>query len=152
MNQSIVGREGQVTQVSTNGWVNIFINSLKVNEQVQQRYLAHIEPGRVARGIPAHPSVQDNLQQQPASSEAGLIENFPELPHDLDGFVGGLDGDLFLESSHPMSLGRLKALLQHEAQELWAVFCCVVHLVADGPEGVYVVLCHMSLAAHSMLL
>ena len=117
MNQSIVGREGQVTQVSTNGWVNIFINSLKVNEQVQQRYLAHIEPGRVARGIPAHPSVQDNLQQQqqPASSEAGLIENFPELPHDLDGFVGGLDGDLFLESSHPMSLGRTKALMQHEA-------------------------------------
>ena len=131
MNQSIVGREGQVTQVSTNGWVSIFINSLKVNEQVQQRYLAHIEPGRVARGIPAHPSVQDSLQQQqqqqPASSEAGLIENFPELPHDLDGFVDGLDGDLFLESSHPMSLGGTQAqeLLQHEAKELCSVlFCC----------------------------
>lgn len=111
MNQSIVGREGQVTQVSTNGWVNIFINSLKVNEQVQQRYLAHIEPGRLARGIPAHPSTQDSMQQQqqPAGSEAGLIDNFPELPHDLDGFVGGLDGDLFLESSHPISLGRPEA-------------------------------------------
>ena len=105
MNQSIVGKEGQVTQVLTNGWVNIFINSLRVNEQVQQRYLAHIEPGRVARGIPAHPSVPESMQQQPAGSEAGLIENFPDLPHDLDGFVGGLDGDLFLEGSHPMSLG-----------------------------------------------
>lgn len=132
MNQSIVGREGQVTQVSSNGWVNIFINSLKVNEQVQQRYLAHIEPGRVARSIPAHPSGQDSLQQQqPAISEAGLIENFPELPHDLDGFVGGLDGDLFPENSHPMSLGRPSTLLKHEAKEPWAVFCPVllqVHL------------------------
>lgn len=110
MNQSIVGKEGQVTQVLTNGWVNIFINSLRVNEQVQQRYLAHIEPGRVARGIPAHPSVQESLQQQPPSSEAGLIDSFPDLPHDLDGFVAGLDGDLFLESSHPMSLRTLRAL------------------------------------------
>ena len=62
----------------------------------------------MARGIPAHPSIQDTVQQQqrPAGNEAGLIDNFPELPHDLEGFVGGLDGDLFLESSHPMSLGE----------------------------------------------
>ncbi|KAL3139816.1 hypothetical protein ABBQ38_004114 [Trebouxia sp. C0009 RCD-2024] len=112
MNQSIVGKEGQVTQVLTNGWVNIFISSLRVNEQVQQRYLAHIEPGRVGRGIPAHPSGQESMQQQPASREAGLIDNFPDLPHDLDGFVGGLDGDLFLEGSHPMSLAMPSAALR----------------------------------------
>ena len=128
MNQSIVGKEGQVTQVASNGWVNIFINSLRVNEQVQQRYLAHIEPGRLPRGIPAHPSVQESLQQQqPASSEAGLIENFPELPHDLDGFVGGLDGDLFLEGSHPMSLGKLETLAEvasRLSRGPWPVLSC----------------------------
>lgn len=106
MNQAVVGKDGQVTQVLTNGWVNIFIPSLKLNEQVQQRYLAHIEPGRVVRINPAHPAQETVTQQQPAVSEAALIADFPELPHDLDGLVGGLDGDLFLESSHPMSLGK----------------------------------------------
>ena len=106
MNQAVVGKDGQVTQVLTNGWVNIFIPSLKLNEQVQQRYLAHIEPGRVVRSNPAHPAQQTATQQQPFASEAALITDFPELPHDLDGLVGGLDGDLFLESSHPMSLGE----------------------------------------------
>ncbi len=102
MNQAVVGKEGQVTQVLTNGWVNIFIPTLRLNEQVQQRYLAHIEPGRVVRMDPAHPS----QSQQPAITKAALIADFPELPHDLDGLVGGLDGDLFLETSHPMSLGQ----------------------------------------------
>lgn len=102
MNQAVVGKEGQVTQVLTNGWVNIFIPTLRLNEQVQQRYLAHTELGRVVRMDPAHPS----LSQQPAVTEAALIADFPELPHDLDGLVGGLDGDLFLETSHPMPLGE----------------------------------------------
>ena len=106
MNQGVVGKEGQVTQVLTNGWVNLFIPALRLNEQVQQRYLAHIEPGRVVQPDPAHPSSSGMLQQQPTSSAAALMD-FPELPNDLDGF--GLEGDLFLETSHPMSLGKAQA-------------------------------------------
>ena len=124
MNQAVVGKEGQVTQVLSNGWVNIFIHSLRVNEQVQQRYLAHIKPGRVVRTNPAH-SAQDT-QQQPAASEAALIEDFPELPHDLDGLVGGLDGDLFLETSHPMSLGEHHCKLhKHWKMHIHQVPVCV---------------------------
>ncbi len=121
MNQAVVGKEGQVTQVLTNGWVNMFIHSLRLNEQVQQRYLTHIEPGRVVRMNLAHPAQETVPQQQPAASEAALIESFPELPHDLDGLVGGLDGDLFLETSHPMPLGEPLLIatcsLQHECQK-----------------------------------
>lgn len=128
MNQSIVGKEGQITQVLTNGWVNIFISSLRLNEQVQQRYLAHLEPGRVARGTPAHPSVQETVQQQQSAGiEAGLIDNFPELPHDLDGFVGGLDGDLFLDSSHPMSLGKHASSICNSMIQIPCQFCSTGH-------------------------
>ena len=156
MNQSIVGKEGQITQVLTNGWVNIFISSLKLNEQVQQRYLAHLEPGRVPRGTPAHPSVQETVQQQQtAGNEASLIDSFPELPHDLDGFVGGLDGDLFLDSSHPMSLGKRACSMHsqwHEAHTLSAVLVmlhmlpkvlCTLHTVMPAS--------HPSHSPHAML-
>ena len=108
MNQAVVGKEGQVTQVLTNGWVNLFIPALRLNEQVQQRYLAHVEPGRVVQADPAHPASNGMLQQQPITSEAALMD-FPELPNDLDGLVSGLDGDLFLETSHAMSLGETDA-------------------------------------------
>ena len=114
MNQNIVGREGQVTQVLSNGWVNIFIPSLKVNEHVQQRYLAHLAPGRLLQSGAAQ-LAHEGRPQMPAHSQSAAaaaalsIADFPELPQDLD-LMSNLDGDLFGE--HASSLGeRLVDLL-----------------------------------------
>ena len=110
MNQNIVGREGQVTQVLSNGWVNIFIPSLKLNEHVQQRYLAHIAPGRLLQSCAAQlahegrPRVPAHSSAAGAAAAAALsIADFPELPQDLD-LMSHLDGDLFGE--HASSLGE----------------------------------------------
>lgn len=114
MNQSIVGREGQITQVLSNGWVNIFIPSLKVNEHVQQRYLAHTVPGRVLQSSTSQLAHQGRSQLPLQSSAAATatanaadlsIADFPELPQDLD-LMGNLDGDLFGDHTHASSLGK----------------------------------------------
>lgn len=123
MNQSIVGREGQVTQVLSNGWVNIFIPSLKVNEHVQQRYLAHTVPGRMLQSSSSQLATQSKAQvpQQPttaAVNDAALsIVDFPELPQDLD-LMSNLDGDLFGDHAHASTLGK---------QGLLGAFRCVKH-------------------------
>ena len=111
MKQGIVGQEGQVTQVLSNGWVNIFIPSLKVNEHVQQRYLAHMVPGRVLQGSTSQLAHEGRSQMPAQSLAAGgaaaalSIADFPELPQDLD-LMSNLDGDLFGDASHASSLGE----------------------------------------------
>lgn len=86
-----------------------FFAILKVNEHVQQRYLAHMVPGRLLQTGAAQlahegPKSQTALASS-ASGAALSIADFPELPQDLD-LMSNLDGDLFGEAPHTTSLGK----------------------------------------------